>query len=77
MITSVLFITLCFLSSFKGVATLFGSGTANYRPALSGASLTTLAIIPTLWAQRYTQILKRHPRTHLSRKLRILGCRPE
>ncbi len=50
MITSVLFITVCFLAyangandNFKGVATLFGSGTANYRLALSWATLTTLA----------------------------------
>lgn len=50
MITNVLFITVCFLAyangandNFKGVATLFGSGTANYRLALSWATLTTLA----------------------------------
>jgi len=50
MITSVLLITVCFLAyangandNFKGVATLFGSGTANYRLALSWATLTTLA----------------------------------
>src|SRR5262249_22727940 len=29
--------------NFKGVATLFGSGTCSYRPALVGATLTTLA----------------------------------
>jgi len=68
MITSVLFITVCFLANFKGVATLFGSGTANYRPTLSSrATLTTLALIPTLWAQRYTQMPKRHPRSHAPR----------
>jgi PiT family inorganic phosphate transporter len=50
MITSALFIAVCFLAyangandNFKGVATLFGSGTANYRLALSWATLTTLA----------------------------------
>lgn len=50
MITSVLFIAVCFLAyangandNFKGVATLFGGGTANYRLALSWATLTTLA----------------------------------
>ncbi|WP_333874466.1 inorganic phosphate transporter [Methylobacter sp.] len=47
---TVLFITVCFLAyangandNFKGVATLFGSGMANYRLALSWATLTTLA----------------------------------
>ena len=29
--------------NFKGVATLFGSGTASYRTALVWATLTTLA----------------------------------
>ena len=29
--------------NFKGVATLFGSGTANYRTALVWATVTTLA----------------------------------
>src|SRR5437588_483187 len=29
--------------NFKGVATLFGSGTANYRRALAWATITTLA----------------------------------
>ncbi|HEY8036841.1 MAG TPA: inorganic phosphate transporter [Methylobacter sp.] len=50
MATSVLFIAVCFLAyangandNFKGVATLFGSGMANYRLALSWATLTTLA----------------------------------
>jgi PiT family inorganic phosphate transporter len=50
MITSVLFIAVCFLAyangandNFKGVATLFGSGTANYRVALSWATAATLA----------------------------------
>jgi PiT family inorganic phosphate transporter len=50
MIASVLFIAVCFLAyangandNFKGVATLFGSGTANYRLALGWATLTTLA----------------------------------
>jgi len=50
MITSALFIAVCFLAyangandNFKGVATLFGSGTANYRLALGWATLTTLA----------------------------------
>ncbi len=49
MTISVLFITVCFLAyangandNFKGVATLFGSGTANYRLALGWATLTTL-----------------------------------
>lgn len=50
MITSVLFIAVCFLAyangandNFKGVATLFGSRAANYRLALSWATATTLA----------------------------------
>lgn len=50
MATSVLFIAVCFLAyangandNFKSVAILFGSDTANYRPALSWATLTTLA----------------------------------
>ena len=29
--------------NFKGVATLFGSGTANYRRAIAWATITTLA----------------------------------
>jgi len=50
MLAIALFTTVCFLAyangandNFKGVATLFGSGTANYRLALSWATLTTLA----------------------------------
>lgn len=50
MLTGVLFTAVCFLAyangandNFKGVATLFGSGTADYRLALSWATLTTLA----------------------------------
>lgn len=50
MASNALFITVCFLAyangandNFKGVATLFGSGTTNYRLALSWATLTTLA----------------------------------
>ncbi|MGZ5581421.1 MAG: anion permease [Methylobacter sp.] len=50
MATSVLFMAVCFLAyangandNFKGVATLFGSGMANYRLALGWATLTTLA----------------------------------
>jgi PiT family inorganic phosphate transporter len=50
MVISVLFITVCFLAyangandNFKGVATLFGSGTANYRLALGWATAATLA----------------------------------
>lgn len=49
MLTSVLFMTVCFLAyangandNFKGVATLFGSGTADYRLALTWATLMTL-----------------------------------
>lgn len=45
-----LFITVCFLAfsngandNFKGVASLFGSGTASYRTALTWATITTLA----------------------------------
>ena len=45
-----LFISVCFLSfangandNFKGVATLYGSGTASYRVALLWATITTLA----------------------------------
>jgi PiT family inorganic phosphate transporter len=45
-----LFITVCFLAfsngandNFKGVASLFGSGAANYRTALTWATITTLA----------------------------------
>lgn len=50
MLTSLLFISVCFLAyangandNFKGVASLFGSGTANFRQALAWATLTTLA----------------------------------
>ena len=50
MLTSFLFISVCFLAyangandNFKGVASLFGSGTANFRQALACATLTTLA----------------------------------
>jgi len=50
MASNALFVTVCFLAygngandNFKGVATLFGSGTTNYRLALSWATLTTLA----------------------------------
>lgn len=50
MLTSILFISVCFLAyangandNFKGVASLFGSGTANFRQALTWATLTTLA----------------------------------
>ncbi len=50
MVTNALFITVCFLAyangandNFKGVATLFGSGIANYRLALVWASASTLA----------------------------------
>jgi len=44
----VLFLTTCFLAyangandNFKGVATLFGSGTTSYRSAISWATITT------------------------------------
>ncbi|MCQ8105383.1 inorganic phosphate transporter [Methylomonas sp. SURF-2] len=50
MLTSILFISVCFLAyangandNFKGVASLFGSGTANFRQALVWATLATLA----------------------------------
>lgn len=50
MLASLLLATVCFLAyangandNFKGVASLFGSGTVNYRLALTWASLTTLA----------------------------------
>lgn len=46
----ILFITTCFLAyangandNFKGVATLFGSGTTNYKRAISWATFTTFA----------------------------------
>jgi inorganic phosphate transporter, PiT family len=50
MLTSILFISVCFLAyangandNYKGVASLFGSGTATFRQALTWATLTTLA----------------------------------
>ncbi len=50
MILVLLFFAACFLAysngandNFKGVATLFGSGTTNYRTAISWATITTLA----------------------------------
>jgi len=50
MLTSLLILSVCFLAyangandNFKGVASLFGSGTLNYRLALTWATLTTLA----------------------------------
>jgi len=50
MLTSFLFLSVCFLAyangandNFKGVASLFGSCTLNYRLALAWATLTTLA----------------------------------
>lgn len=50
MLTSLLFLSVCFLAyangandNFKGVASLFGSGTLNYRQAITWAALTTLA----------------------------------
>lgn len=46
----ILFITTCFLAyangandNFKGVATLFGSGTTNYKRAVAWATMTTFA----------------------------------
>jgi PiT family inorganic phosphate transporter len=50
MLTSLLFLSVCFLAyangandNFKGVASLFGSGILNYRQAITWATLTTLA----------------------------------
>jgi PiT family inorganic phosphate transporter len=50
MILFLLFISACFLAfsngandNFKGVATLFGSGTANYKKAINWATITTFA----------------------------------
>lgn len=50
MIFIILFIAACFLAysngandNFKGVATLFGSGTTNYKKAISWATITTFA----------------------------------
>lgn len=49
MILVLLFISACFLAysngandNFKGVATLFGSGTTNYKKAINWATITTL-----------------------------------
>lgn len=44
--------------NFKGVATLFGSGTTNYRRALIWANVTTLmgSVVAVFWAQ---QLLKK------------------
>ena len=51
-----LFTSVCFLSfangandNFKGVATLYGSGTASYRVALFWATLATLAGARCAW----------------------------
>lgn len=50
MILLLLFISACFLAysngandNFKGVATLFGSGTTNYKKAINWATITTLS----------------------------------
>ena len=50
MILILLFIAACFLAysngandNFKGVATLFGSGTTNYKQAINWATVTTFA----------------------------------
>ena len=50
MILIILFIAACFLAytngandNFKGVATLFGSGTTSYKKAINWATITTLA----------------------------------
>ncbi len=50
MVLSLLFISACFLAysngandNFKGVATLFGSGTTSYKSAINWATITTLA----------------------------------
>ena len=50
MILFLLFISACFLAysngandNFKGVATLFGSGTADYKKAINWATITTFA----------------------------------
>ena len=47
---ALLFLATCFLAysngandNFKGVASLFGSGTCNYRTAISWATITTFA----------------------------------
>jgi PiT family inorganic phosphate transporter len=50
MILIVLFVSACFLAysngandNFKGVATLFGSGTTNYKKAINWATITTFS----------------------------------
>ncbi|MFD1160814.1 inorganic phosphate transporter [Hwangdonia seohaensis] len=50
MILALLFLSACFLAysngandNFKGVATLFGSGTTNYQKAINWATITTLS----------------------------------
>ena len=50
MISVILFFAVCFLAysngandNFKGVASLFGSGTTSYRIALAWATIATLA----------------------------------
>jgi PiT family inorganic phosphate transporter len=50
LILIILFLAACFLAysngandNFKGVATLFGSGTTNYKKAINWATVTTLA----------------------------------
>jgi PiT family inorganic phosphate transporter len=50
MILILLFLSACFLAysngandNFKGVATLFGSGTTNYKKAINWATITTLS----------------------------------
>ena len=50
MILILLFISACFLAfsngandNFKGVATLFGSGTTNYKKAINWATITTIS----------------------------------
>ncbi|WP_298754696.1 inorganic phosphate transporter [uncultured Psychroserpens sp.] len=50
MILTLLFISACFLAysngandNFKGVATLFGSGTTNYKKAINWATITTFS----------------------------------
>ncbi len=66
---AVLFLTLAVLflaysnganDNFKGVATLFGSGTASYRPALCWATVTTLAgsLLALVWADELVDTFK-------------------
>ena len=50
MILTILFISACFLAysngandNFKGVATLFGSGTTNFKKAINWATITTFS----------------------------------